>query len=36
MVTLACLTTCVGLVSACSQYFSTLLTTCRYKSNTCC
>lgn len=26
IVTLACLTTCIGLVSACSQYFSTLLT----------
>ncbi|EPY11893.1 branched-chain amino acid:cation transporter, LIVCS family [Paenibacillus sp. cl6col] len=25
IVTLACLTTCIGLVSACSQYFSTLL-----------
>lgn len=32
IVTLACLTTCVGLVSACSQYFSTLLTTFSYKT----
>ncbi|MBJ8113182.1 branched-chain amino acid transport system II carrier protein [Bacillus cereus group sp. N6] len=31
IVTLACLTTCVGLVSACSQYFSTLLTKFSYK-----
>ncbi|PEY30285.1 branched-chain amino acid transport system II carrier protein [Bacillus cereus] len=31
-VTLACLTTCVGLVSACSQYFSTLFTKFSYKS----
>ncbi len=32
IVTLACLTTCVGLVSACSQYFATLLTTFSYKA----
>ncbi|PEB52691.1 branched-chain amino acid transport system II carrier protein [Bacillus pseudomycoides] len=32
IVTLACLTTCVGLVSACSQYFSTLFTKFSYKS----
>ncbi|PUV98971.1 branched-chain amino acid transport system II carrier protein, partial [Cronobacter sakazakii] len=32
IVTLACLTTCVGLVSACSQYFSTLLTKFSYKT----
>ncbi|PEP56187.1 branched-chain amino acid transport system II carrier protein BrnQ3 [Bacillus pseudomycoides] len=31
IVTLACLTTCVGLVSACSQYFSTLFTKFSYK-----
>lgn len=31
IVTLACLTTCVGLVSACSQYFSTLFTEFSYK-----
>lgn len=32
IVTLACLTTCVGLVSACSQYFSTLLVKFSYKN----
>ena len=32
IVTLACLTTCIGLVSACSQYFSTLLTKFSYKT----
>nr|WP_144561719.1 branched-chain amino acid transport system II carrier protein [Bacillus mycoides] len=32
IVTLACLTTCVGLVSACSQYFSTLFTKFSYKT----
>ncbi|PEK70866.1 branched-chain amino acid transport system II carrier protein [Bacillus pseudomycoides] len=31
IVTLACLTTCVGLVSACSQYFSTLFAKFSYK-----
>ncbi|PFW92049.1 branched-chain amino acid transport system II carrier protein [Bacillus pseudomycoides] len=31
IVTLACLTTCVGLVSACNQYFSTLFTKFSYK-----
>ncbi|MEB3056104.1 branched-chain amino acid transport system II carrier protein BrnQ3 [Bacillus pseudomycoides] len=31
IVTLACLTTCVGLVSACSQYFSTLFIKFSYK-----
>lgn len=30
IVTLACLTTCIGLVSACSQYFSTLFRRLRY------
>ncbi|WP_459501582.1 branched-chain amino acid transport system II carrier protein BrnQ3 [Bacillus sp. C1] len=33
IVTLACLTTCVGLVAACSQYFSTLLTKFSYKTS---
>lgn len=32
IVTLACLTTCVGLVAACSQYFSTLFAKFSYKS----
>lgn len=31
IVTLACLTTCIGLVSACSQYFSTLFRRLSYK-----
>lgn len=35
IVTLACLTTCVGLVTACSQYFSTLFTSFSYKHIAC-
>lgn len=34
IVTLACLTTCVGLVTACSQYFSTLCGNVSYKTFT--